>query len=148
MARVSIKGLPVVTITGDELGENKTYKEWIDAFKKYFDKNIAHKPVFSLVLGKVEIFSSAKNETIFRNRKTVENLKFLPAIPKIIEKSQIVLDEPLKHEKRDVIRAWRVFGVVVDKKEKQYARLIKITVLEDKKHNKYYTFDARIKISL
>ena len=134
-----------VKITGKEVGEyTGDRKAYFKAFAKYYKKHLAGKTVTSPVLGKVKFFASSINETEHHNQYTPENLKYIVAVPQIIKTSRDVTREDIKHYKKDVIAAWRIRGDVDINGD---IRNVSVVVLEDKQHNRYYTLDARKKIT-
>ena len=135
----------IVKISGKEFGEytgdKKAYEK---AFIDYYKKNIGGTSVVSPVLGEVKFFNSAIDETQHWNRATPENLKYIAAVPEIIRTSSNVVEEQVKHPKKNIIAAWRVTSNVNADGD---VRNVSVIILEDSQHNRYYTFDARQKIA-
>lgn len=134
--------IPIIKIKGKRIGRYKgDDKAFREAFRKYYKKHLTKKWEVNPVLGRVYFFNSSIDETESKNLPTIENLKYIVAIRKLLRTSKAVTDEPLKHHKKDILKAWRIKGTVMYNWEKP--RLIEIVVLEDKQHKRYYTFDAR-----
>ncbi len=134
------KKVPVVKITGKEIGECNDYLSYTMACKKYYKEKLAGKSIKNPLLGEIHFFMSAVDETIHQNKYTIENLKYIAAVAKIIKTSKAIKKEAIRHKKQNIISAWRIKGKVSIKGK---VRIIEIVILEDTFHRKYYTFDAR-----
>ncbi len=94
-----------IRITGKEFGEYSGDKiAYEKAFFEYYRYNLAGKSVNNPILGKINFYQRQANETINKNNKTVENLKYIAAVPEILESSRDVTEESVTHPKKDVLR--------------------------------------------
>ena len=118
-------------------GGNK--KVYFKKFSKWFKKNISGETKPNPKLGTIYFYARGLEETLYHNWHTPDNLQYFPAIFKIIEQSENITQEPLKHPKQGIKCAYRIIKEFTDKQ-------VEIVILEDSEgKKKFYTFYVRNK---
>lgn len=124
-----------VEISGDEI-------EDAGGFVEYYNKYLKGKKVTNPILGEIIFYGRHAKETINKNKKTPENLRFIAGIYKMLETSKDVVPEDLyKPRKDDIKKFYKVSGYIAIKGEEP--RRVSVKIAEDINGKKYYTLDAR-----
>lgn len=137
----------IVKITGKEFGEyTGDDKAYITRAQQWYRDNLINNPVTSPVIGEVNFYNRQFSETKDKNYKNIQNLKYLPAVRQIIETSTNVVEEKPKHSRNDdIVKFYRITKPV---SVNNMINSVSVVIAEDKRGNKYYTFEVKNENSL
>ena len=136
--------LPVAKITGREVGIYRDNRAlWIKDCEKWYKKNLTGKKVNNPILGTISFYNSSFDETQHISRKNILELRYLPAVKIILEKSIDIVPELPNHERKKDITISMFYAVYGYVKIDGEVRKIKVLVAENENGKKYYCLDAR-----